>query len=134
VSAGQAVDHVIIFGWIQRYAPEIKRRMRSHLKMSGMSYRLDEIYVKVGAEWKYLYRAVDSTGQTSKFMLSAKLDVSAAKRFCKKLLRAGHRLLPLTISTVRHRQACLLPGSLRHFNEGESSAIRLQVASGVIPQ
>ena len=50
---GLSVDHVTIFRWVQRYAPEINRRMRPHLKMSGTSYRLDETYVKVGTEWKY---------------------------------------------------------------------------------
>ena len=52
--------------------------------MSGASYRIDETYVKVGTEWKYLYRAIDSTGQTIVFMLSARCDVSAAKRFLRR--------------------------------------------------
>ena len=78
---GLTVDHVTIFRWVQRYAPEINKRMRPHLKMSGTSYRLDETYVKVGAEWEYLYRAVDSMGCTIEFMLRARRDVSAAKRF-----------------------------------------------------
>jgi len=72
------------------------------MKMSGTSYRLDETYVKVGTEWKYLYRAVDSAGDTIEFMRSAKRDVSAAKRFFKKLMRADHRRLPFTIGTDRH--------------------------------
>ena len=76
--------------------------MRTHLKMSGTSYRLDETYVMVGTEWKYLYRAIDSTGQTIEFMLSAKRDVSAAKRFFRKIMRADHRRLPLTIGTDKH--------------------------------
>jgi transposase-like protein len=76
--------------------------MSPHLKMSGTSYRLDETQVKVGTEWKYLYRAVDSTGDTIKFMLSAKRDVSAAKRFLKKLMRADYRRLPFTIGTNKH--------------------------------
>ena len=59
----------------ERYAPEINKRMRPHLKLAGASYRIDETYVKVGKQWKYLYRAVDSTGQTIEFMLSAKRDV-----------------------------------------------------------
>ena len=50
---GLTVDHVTIFRWVQKYAPEINKRMRQHLKMSGTSYRLDETYVKVGTEWKY---------------------------------------------------------------------------------
>jgi len=70
--------------------------------MSGTSYRIDETYVKVGAAWKYLYRAVDSAGNTIEFMLSAKRDISAAKRFFKKMMRADHRRLPFTISTDKH--------------------------------
>jgi transposase-like protein len=99
---GLTVDHVTIFRRVQRYAPEINKRMRPHLKMSGTSYRLDETYVKVGSEWKYLYRAVDSAGCTIEFMLSAKRDVSAAKRFFKKMMRADHRRLPFTIGTDKH--------------------------------
>jgi transposase-like protein len=76
--------------------------MRPHLKMSVTSYRLDETYVKVGTEWKYLYRAIDSHGQTIEFMLSARRDVSAAKRFFKKLMRADHRRLPFTIGVNKH--------------------------------
>lgn len=56
---GVAVDHTTLFRWVQRYAPEINRRMRPHMKMSGTSYRLDETYVKVSTGWKYLYRAID---------------------------------------------------------------------------
>jgi len=70
--------------------------------MSGASYRLGETYVKAGAEWKCLYRAVDSNGDAIEFMLSAKRGVSAAKRFFKKLPRADHRRLPFTIGTDKH--------------------------------
>jgi transposase, IS6 family len=61
---GFSVDHTTVWRWVQRYAPEINKRIRPHLRMSGTSYRLDETYVKVGTQWKYLYRAIDSTGQT----------------------------------------------------------------------
>ena len=80
---GLSVDHTTIFRWVQRYAPEINKRMRQHLKMSGTSFRLDETYVKVGKEWKYLYRAVDSTGDTSAFMLSAKHDSTLLRPACE---------------------------------------------------
>ena len=76
--------------------------MRPHLKMSGTSYRLDETYVTAGTEWKYLHRAIDSHRQTIEFMLSARRDISAAKRFFKKVMRADHRRLPFTISTDKH--------------------------------
>ncbi len=76
--------------------------MRPHLKLAGASYRIDETYVKVGKQWKYLYRAVDKEGQTIEFLLSAKRDISAAKRFFKKMLRADHRRLPFSISVDKH--------------------------------
>jgi transposase-like protein len=70
--------------------------------MSGTSYRVDETYIKVGKTCKYLYRAVDKEGQTVEFLLSAKRDVSAAKRFFRKMMRADHRRLPFTISVDKN--------------------------------
>src|SRR4051812_17168827 len=99
---GLSVDHTTVWRWVQRYAPEINKRLRQHLKMSGTSYRVDETYIKIGKSCKYLYRAVDKEGQTIRFMLSAKRDVSAAKRFFKKLMRADHRRLPFTVGTDKH--------------------------------
>ena len=77
---GLTVDHTTIFRWAQRYAPEINKRIRPHLKLAGASYRIDETYIKVGRQWKYLYRALDKEGKTIEFMLSAKRDITAAKR------------------------------------------------------
>ena len=99
---GLDMDHSTVFRWVQRYAPEINKRIRPHLKMSGTSYRVDETYIKVGKTCKYLYRAVDKEGQTIEFMLSAKRDVSAAKRFFKKMMRAEHRHLPFSISVDKN--------------------------------
>lgn len=99
---GLDVDHSTVFRWVQRYAPEINKRIRQHLKMSGTSYRVDETYIKVGKTCKYLYRAVDKEGQTIEFMLSAKRDISAAKRFFKKMMRAEHRRLPFSISVDKN--------------------------------
>jgi transposase, IS6 family len=95
-------SHSLVFRWVQKYAPEINRRIRPHLKISGTSYRVDETYIKVGKSCKYLYRAVDKSGQTIEFLLSAKRDVSAAKRFFKKMMRADHRRLPFTISVDKN--------------------------------
>lgn len=70
--------------------------------MSGTSYRLDETYIKVGTQWKYLYRAPDKEGQTIEFTLSAKRDIPKALRFFKKVMRADHRRLPFSISVDKH--------------------------------
>jgi transposase, IS6 family len=99
---GLSADHTTIFRWVQRYAPEINKRICPHLKLAGASYRVDETYIKVGKSCKHLYRAVDSMGNTIEFMLSAKRDVCAAKRFFKKMMRADHRRLPFTISVDKN--------------------------------
>ncbi len=99
---GLSVHHSTLFRWVQCYAPEINKRIRPYLKMSGTSYRVDETYIKVGKECKYLYRAVDKEGQTIEFMLSAKRDVSAAKRFFKKMMRTDHRRLPFSINVDKN--------------------------------
>ena len=85
---GLDIDRSTVFRWAQRYAPEINKRVRPYLKMSGTSYRVDETYIKVGKTCKYLYRAVDKEGQTIESMLGAKRDVPAAKRFFKTMMRA----------------------------------------------
>ena len=50
---GLEVDHTTVWRWVQAYAPEINKRLRPHLKMSGTSYRIDETYIKVGQSCKY---------------------------------------------------------------------------------
>ncbi len=99
---GLDLDHSTVFRWVQRYGPEINKRIRPYLKMSGTSYRVDETYIKVGKTCKYFYRAVDKEGNTIEFMLSAKRDVLAALRFFKKMMRADHRRLPFSISVDKN--------------------------------
>jgi transposase, IS6 family len=86
-----SVDHVTIWRWVQRYAPELNRRCRRELRNTNRSWRVDETYCRVAGKWTYLYRAVDSTAATIDFLLSAKRDAVAAKRFLQKALRSpGH--------------------------------------------
>ena len=65
-----SVDHVTIWRWVQRYAPELNRRCRPELRKTNRSWRVDETYLRVAGKWTYLYRAVDSTGATIDFLLS----------------------------------------------------------------
>ena len=63
---------------------ELEKRCRPQLKSTDDSWRVDKTYIKVKAGWKYLLRAVDSAGQTIDFILSAKQNKRAAKRFFQK--------------------------------------------------
>ena len=99
---GVEVDHTTIFRWIQAYAPELEKRIRPHLRPSNGSWRVDETYVKVKGRWTYLYRAVDSRGQTIDFLLSAKRDAAAAKRFFRKALGQPHTVNPRTITVDKN--------------------------------
>ena len=75
-------DHTTVWRWVQRYGPELEQRMRRHLKPTNKSWRCDETYIKVKGRWCYLYRAIDSTGATIDFLLSANRDADAAKNGC----------------------------------------------------
>ncbi len=99
---GLPVDHTTIYRWVQRYAPELEKRCRPHLKPTTDSWRVDETYVKVKGVWMYLYRAVDSQGNTLEFWLSATRDTQAAKRFFTKALRACHTVAPRVITVDKN--------------------------------
>jgi IS6 family transposase len=99
---GLLVDHVTVWRWVQRYAPELERRLRSRLKPTNDSWRVDETYVRVKGKWIYLYRAVDSTGATIDFLLSAKRDAAAAERFLTKALGGENHPAPRVINTDKH--------------------------------
>ena len=71
------VDHVTIWRWIQCYAPELSRRCRPELRKTNGSWRVDETHLRVAGKWTYLYRAVDSTGDTIDFLLSPTRDAGA---------------------------------------------------------
>ncbi|HEY9433740.1 MAG TPA: IS6 family transposase [Blastocatellia bacterium] len=100
---GLSVDHTTIYRWVQAYAPELEKRIRPHLRPTNDSYRVDETYIKIKGAWKYLYRAVDSTGQTIDFMLSAKRDARAAKRFFRKMLKASKHQSPRVINVDQNK-------------------------------
>lgn len=86
---GLSVDHVTIWRWVQRYAPILNQRIRREMRHPNRSWRVDETYVKVAGNWAYLYRAVDSGGETIEFMLSPKRDLIAAKLFLRLALSGG---------------------------------------------
>jgi len=100
---GVEVHPSCIWRWVQEYGPELEKRCRPHLKPTNKSYRTAETYIKVKGKDKYLYRAVDSTGQTIDFLLTAKRDAAAAKRFFRKALNSPGNPVPRVINVDKNR-------------------------------
>ena len=69
---GVEVDHSTIYRWVQKYAPEIEKRLRWHWRKPGhrLSWQVDETCIKVKGKWTYLYRAINDQNQTVGFYLS----------------------------------------------------------------
>ena len=85
---GVVVDHSSINRWAIRFLPLLEKAFRKYKRPVGGSWRMDETYIKVKGVWKYLYRAVDKEGNTVDFLLTAKRDKAAAKRFFDKAMQA----------------------------------------------
>lgn len=84
---GLSIDHTTIMRWVHQYGSELDERVRRYLKATNYSWRVEQIYVKVKGQWMYLYRAVDSEGNTIAFYLNKTRDHKAAKRFGLPLVK-----------------------------------------------
>ena len=90
---GVAVDHSNVYRWVRKFTPQLEAAFRKGKKRPvGKSWRMDETYVSVKGQWRYLYRAVDKAGHTVDFLLTAHRDKKAALRFFKKAV--GQHGLP----------------------------------------
>jgi len=83
---GVLVDHSSVHRWAQRMLPVLAKVFRRRKHPVGTSWRVDETYVLVGGQWKYLYRAVDKLGQTVDFLLTARRNLAAARRFFERAI------------------------------------------------
>lgn len=85
---GVQVDHSNVYRWVQKFTPPLEAAFRKRRKHPvSTSWRIDETYLKIKGQWKYLYRAVDKAGYTIDFLLTAQRDKKAALRFLKKAIR-----------------------------------------------
>ena len=96
---GVEVDHSTLNRWVLAYAPLIEKRLRQFRKPHCGSIRIDETYIKVRGEWRYLYRAVDKHGNPVDFLLTTHRDLDAAKRFFRKMLSAEPLFAPDRVGT-----------------------------------
>ncbi len=96
---GLEVDHSTVNRWVLAYAPMIERRLRAFRKPHCGSVRIDETYIRNRGQWRYLYRSIDKHGEPVDFLLTAKRDLNAAKRFFRKMLKEEPLLSPDRIGT-----------------------------------
>ena len=131
---GLCVDHTTIYRWVQRYAPAIDKRCRPFLRRTTDSYRIDETYVRVGGAWHYLYRGVDSNGDTLDFLLRATRDKNAAIAFFRKTVGASHTTPPRVVNVDKNPAYPIAFEAIKHegFFRPRSSLRQCKYLNNVI--
>ena len=105
---GILVDHATIHRWIVRYSPELLEQFNRRKRAVTGRWHMDETYIKVRGCWMYLYRAVDSNGDTVEFLFSERRNLTAAKRFLRKALKRHGRPERVVIDgSLTNREAIL---------------------------
>ena len=104
---GVEVDHSTIARWALHFSPILNDLIRREMRRPNRSWRVDETYVRVAGRWTYLYRAIDSAGDTIDFLLSPNRDLTAAKGFLQLALSAAPVRPP-----ARHQ--CRWPRGIRN--------------------
>ena len=99
---GLNLTHTTIMRWVHQYSPIIDERVRKHLKSTNDSWRMDETYLKIKGKNAYLYRTVDSAGNTIDFFVSEHRDKDSAKKLFKKALKTIHNQQPRVITTDKY--------------------------------
>jgi transposase-like protein len=83
---GVQVDHVTIYRWVQRFTPLLAEAARPCRHAVGDRWQVDETYVKVAGQWRYVYRAIDQFGQVIDVFVSPRRDAAAARRFFQRAI------------------------------------------------
>ncbi len=88
---GISVDHATVHRWTIHYAPLLLEQFNRRKRAVTSRWHVDETYVKVRGQWRYLYRAIDRNGDTVEFWFSERRNLAAAKRFLRKALKRHGR-------------------------------------------
>ncbi|HIE64511.1 MAG: IS6 family transposase [Nitrospira sp.] len=118
---GVDVDHSTINRWVLKFTPFIEKEFRKKKSPIGLSWRMDETYVSLKGEWRYLYRAVDKAGLTIDFILTAKRDRKAALRFLKKAIKFQKKPSKINIDKSGANKA-----GIRIYNQENRKRIKIR--------
>lgn len=108
---GVLVDHSTLNRWVIKFAPEVEKQFRRQQRPVGKSWRMDETYVRVKGEWKYLYRAVDKDGHTIDSLLTPNRDRDAAEAFLREAIHTQGLPEKITIDQSDSNTA-----AITHYN------------------
>ena len=114
---GLSIDHSTIARWVLRYAPILNQRIRSEMRNPNRLWRCDETYIRVAGRWTYLYRAVDSAGNTIDFLLSPYRDAIAGKGFLQLAIAQAGRIQPRVINIDGHPAYPAAVGQLKRSGD-----------------
>src|SRR4029077_3218943 len=118
---GVELDHATLHRWVIKYSPLLEAAFHHRKRPVWVSWRMDETYMKVKGEWRYLYRAVDKEGQTIDFLLTQERDEQAAKRFLTKAIRRHGVPEKITIDGSAANEA-----AIKSYNEEHGTAIAIR--------
>ncbi|WP_192385809.1 IS6 family transposase, partial [Mesorhizobium silamurunense] len=127
---GLSVDHSTVHRWVVHFSPQLLERFNRRKRTITGNWHMDETYIKVRGRWMYLYRAIDSVGDTVEFFLSENRDLSAAKRFFRQALARHGRPDRIVIdgSQTNREAICLCDAEnrLRDRSQRSLKPIRIQ--------
>jgi putative transposase len=118
---GVSVDHATLHRWVLKYTLLLEEAFHRRKRSVGRSWRMDETYIKVKGEWRYLYRAVDKQGQTIDFLLTEHRDQAAALRFLKKAIHRHGVPEKITIDGSEANEA-----AIKRYNEEHGTSIEIR--------
>src|SRR6266403_5707787 len=118
---GVPIDHATIQRWVVKYSPQLEEALHRRKRPVWVSWRMDETYIKVKGEWRYLYRAVDKQGQTIDFLLTEHRDKEAALRFLQKAIRRHGLPEQITIDGSAANEA-----AIKSYNEEHGTVIAIR--------
>lgn len=130
VERGIHVDHSTIHRWVMRFSPLLVKRFNLRKRAVTGKWHVDETYIKVRGRWMYLYRAIDSAGDTVEFFFSEHRDLMAAKRFIRTSLKRHGRPERIVIDGSQTNReaivACDGESRLRDGSRRKLKAIRIR--------
>ena len=107
--------------WVFKFTSLVEQQFRKRKKSVGKRERMDEIYIKVKDEWRYLYRAVDKEGNTVDFLLTKRRQRISAQRFLIKAIERNSKPVLINIDKSGANTA-----AIKRYNQRNYSNVKIR--------